>query len=215
MKPIVSVLLPTRGRSKALYESISSLNTRARKLENVEILLRRDNDDPTILRELPSNVKIYMGRRYGYKNLHKYYNELCGKATGRWLWIWNDDFIVKTQNYDEILAQKFKFRLLTIKTNHSSRMVVGPLVPLKWYGILGHLSLNLHIDTWLGEIGRKLGIDDHVPISILHDRADLTGNNRDQTFEERDYDTRNFHKMRPIRAKEAQKIALSTTIKQI
>jgi hypothetical protein len=213
MQPIVSILLPTRGRSKALHDSIASLNDKARKPENIEILLRRDYDDPTILGKLPTNVKIYTGERHGYKNLHKYYNELCAEATGRWLWIWNDDFLIMTQDYDDILSQKYKFKLLTVKMNHDHRLVIGPLVPLKWYNILGHLSLNVHIDTWVGEIGRKIGIEDRVPISILHDRADITGNNRDQTFAERQYDTRNFHRMKSIRINEAEKIVSSMAIK--
>jgi hypothetical protein len=51
-----------------------------------------------------------------------------------------------------------------------------------------HLSQNAQNDTWLSHIAYMLDIFERLPgVQFIHDRADLTGNNNDETFQNRRY----------------------------
>ena len=48
-------------------------------------------------------------------------------------------------------------------------------------------SINAQNDTWVSVIARMNGIFERIDIEVLHDRADMTGGNDDQTFADRKY----------------------------
>jgi hypothetical protein len=89
-----------------------------------------------------------------------------------------------------------KMVVLNPNTNHDNwkiDMNVFPIVPRKMVELMGHVSLNVHNDSWLEFVGRGAGIMVRVPIMIHHDRADLTGNNADAVYSARRYDHERFH----------------------
>jgi hypothetical protein len=51
---------------------------------------------------------------------------------------------------------------------------------------LGYLSPHPLTDAWISQIAFKLNIWERIDVWVTHDRADLTGNNKDETFESRD-----------------------------
>jgi hypothetical protein len=55
---------------------------------------------------------------------------------------------------------------------------------------LGYLSPHPLTDAWLSQVAYKLDIWERIPVHVTHDRHDLTGNNKDQTF-----DDRNMHEL--------------------
>ena len=75
--PLVTVLLPTRGRPKELFDSVESLYNLAINKDKIEFLFRVDTDDlPSIdvcnkLTESLPNARMVVDRRgQGYADMH-------------------------------------------------------------------------------------------------------------------------------------------------
>ena len=196
----VSVILPTRGRCAALRRSIESLRKTATDASSFEVLLALDDDDRETLDQLERNPipasRLLVGRRVGYVNLHHYVNALCSQATGDWLFLWNDDVLMETENWDGIIASYTgRFLLLNPDSNHNNQAIGNcpfPLLPRRWFELLGHVAMNNHFDTWAELVAKQLGIMTDIPVCVLHDRFDLTGGNDDQTARERVFTTSTF-----------------------
>lgn len=162
----MSVLLPTRQRAGWAAKTIASVLSTCSRPENVEILVRADEDDPEVnamiqlVSQLPNanRIKIFIGpRRMGYFSLHEFYNELCTHATGDWVMMFNDDATIETPNWDVILdncePDNPKVNS-TVAMGHfelvqKDQDFVFPMVRRKAVQILGHLSLHAHNDAWL------------------------------------------------------------------
>jgi hypothetical protein len=50
---------------------------------------------------------------------------------------------------------------------------------------LGYLSPHSLTDAWLSQIAYQLDIWERIEVYVTHDRADLTGNNEDDTYKNR------------------------------
>lgn len=192
----VSVLLPTRGRSHILKRSIRSLLDHAQQPEQVEYRLAFDTDDrgsfayfsDEIAGDIDSAGSSYTCLGFdpmGYENLHQYVNQLAAGAQGRWLFFWNDDAVMETEGWDNIIADHQEFAVLRVLTHREHPYAIFPVVPKTWFEILGHLSQHQLSDAWISHIGYMMDIVETVPIHVTHDRFDLTGNNRDQTYRAR------------------------------
>jgi len=197
---LVSVLLPTRGRPELMLKSVSSIIKNAHHPEQVQILLKIDNDDKDTymdcypeLEKLTSHYKVlYSPRGLGYGDLHTHINDLCAIAEGEYLFLWNDDAKLVTPNWDEIINE-YREGL------HGSPMVViqiddkhgwkfgFPFVHREIYNAMGHFSLNAHNDTWMHYVAHDAGIE-RMEERILseHNRYDLTAdpNMRDDTYKD-------------------------------
>jgi Glycosyl transferase family 2 len=196
---MISVLVPSRERPELLARSIDSLGE-----GELEVLVRVDEDDPCLGRyaRFPG---VMVGARHGYGGLHHYYNELAGRAQGDWLFLWNDDCIMETRDWiDVVRSYDGRMAVLNPNTNHDNweiDMNVFPILPRKMFELMGHLSLSLHNDSWVEFVGRAAGIMTRVPITILHDRADLTGNNDDGVYASRRREREHFLSRKMARAR--------------
>jgi hypothetical protein len=115
---------------------------------------------------------------------------------------------MKTAGWDaEIVSHTGTFCLQAFDTHNRHPYSIFPIVPKEWYDLIGHLSLHQLNDAWLSQIAWMLDIVKPIPVEVLHDRADLTGNNRDATYENRviyegnvenplDFNHNNFRKKR-------------------
>jgi hypothetical protein len=197
---IISVLLPTRGRTEVLRKSLTSLVKKATKPERIEILFGIDEDDTDTLdyikdvisvdlKELGIESRASIFKPLGYENLHIYVNTLAGNAQGEWLFFWNDDCLMVSEGWDEVIDQyNGQFKLLGPKDNHEGHpYAILPIVPKDWFILMGHLSQNAQNDAWLSHIAYMLDIFERVDFEFIHDRADITGNNDDETFQNRNY----------------------------
>jgi hypothetical protein len=202
----ISVLVASRERPALLRESIASLGE-----GDLEILIRVDHDDPRLdeYREFSTPM---IGPPHGYDGLHVYYNQLAERARGDWLVLWNDDCIMQTSNWIEIVHRfNRKMVVLNPATNHDNwtiDMNVFPIVPRKMVELMGHFSLSAHNDSWMEDVARRAGIMVRVPIRILHDRADLTGNNEDAVYAARRYGTDEFRSEQMVSARERDAAAI-------
>jgi len=164
-------------------------------------MLAVDDDDRETLEALESgplpNMQLFVGPRLGYIKLHHYVNQLALQATGEWLFLWNDDALLETPGWDEVVAEYAgQFVVLNPGTNHTGHPrenCIFPIVPKAWVDILGHFSLSNHNDTYVEYIANQLGIRRNVDIVVTHDRADLTGGNNDQVYAEREFTTGSFY----------------------
>lgn len=179
---LISVLLPSRGRPKALAESVEGLLDLAAQPEWVQVLVAADPDDEATLGAvLPAQASVWVApERYGYPRLHRYVNALADQAAGEWLMLWNDDARILTQDWDEAVAAAPEV-VLWPWSNDIATCNTFPIWPRAWTDHLGHVSLSPHCDSWIQFLGQSLGRHERVAIEILHDRADLTGGHDDQT----------------------------------
>ena len=224
----ISVILPTRGRRDVLKNSIESFVDKASNPERIEILFGVDEDDKGVNEYIKDNIADYLKSKkvearanifkpLGYENLHTYVNTLAGNSTGDWIFFWNDDCLMVTEGWDEVIASfTGQFKLLGPKDNHNGHpYAILPIVPRDWFILLGHLSQNPQNDAWLSHIAYMLDIFERIDVEFIHDRADITGNNDDETFQNRKYmegnpnDPRDFGHtdMQAARVNSAHKIA--------
>lgn len=179
---MISVLLPSRGRVKALTDTVEGLLGLADRPGSIEILIAADPDDPdTHTGDLPWQASVWTApERYGYPRLHEYINRLAEQADGGWLMLWNDDARMRTAGWDRLVEERAP-SVLWPHSNDIATCNTFPIWPKTWTDSLGHVSLSPHCDSWIQYLGQTLGQHERVAIEILHDRADLTGGHDDQT----------------------------------
>lgn len=163
-KPLVSVLIPSRGRSSLLKEAVDSLG-------DVEVLIAIDEDDPEKTAYYDTdygNAQMIECPRYGYGYLDRYYNDLARKSTGKWLMLWNDDAEMRSGNWLDILAE--------VDTEQPHIAIFGeekcfPLINRVMYNVLGHFSQGPSNDTYLlGVADRSNGLLKLSSAEIYHKR---------------------------------------------
>ena len=223
----ISMLLATRGRTQALDRSVRSMFDLAQDPQHLEIFLAFDRDDSIGLAHWNDHLRPWLdqqGHQYtamqfepmGYIRLHHYNNAMAKHAKGKWFVIWNDDAIMETQNWDaKIMEHDHEFKLLAFHTHQDHPYSIFPILPRKWYELLGYISPHPTQDGWLSQQAYMLDIWQRIPVWVKHDRYDLTGNNLDETFrrramlEGRPSDPNDFHSLQQmdIRHRDCAKLA--------
>jgi hypothetical protein len=197
---MISIILPTRGRTGgALQDSIKSLLELADDPTKVEIMLGIDNDDKETIEWINTDAakfvepygcecKAKIFQPLGYSKLNVYVNLLCHASTGDWLVLWNDDCLMQTSGWDSVVrSYDGQFKLLAPKDNHDHPFAIFPIIPADWFTLCDAWSINAQNDTWVSVIAKMNDIFERIDINVLHDRADLTGGNDDDTFANRQY----------------------------
>jgi len=193
----VSILIPTRNRFEMFKKSISSLYDNCNDVNNFEILVATDFDDSDTTDQIKeffkdkTNIKYFVYERQYYYGFHHYINDLSYNAEGEFLFLWGDDAVMKSQNWDsEILKYSNVFCMLSPKVDNMESYwrdlgVLFPIVPKKWIDITGVFSLSPSCDSWADLLSKKLGIFTNIESVILtHERYDLVGINNDENFNE-------------------------------
>jgi hypothetical protein len=193
----ISILLPVRGRPEPMEKCLHTLIDQAKNPKRIEVLIAFDDDDTDTINYFVENIVPYlddMGVRYsamqfkrlGYIRLNEYLNELAQHSHGAWMFFWNDDAVMTTQDWDKVIMDHDdKFALLRAETNHEHPYAIFPIVPRKWLEITGHLSPHQINDAWTSQVAWMLDIVKTIPVMVHHERYDLTGENLDETFKER------------------------------
>jgi hypothetical protein len=222
----IAILLPTRGRTEALDRSLIGLLEQASDLSSIQVLLGLDTDDTVgiahfqhllqpKLDDLGVDYTAMAFKPMGYGRLNEYINELAKNSSADWLFFWNDDALMETQGWDEKIAEHTgEFKLLAVHTHHDHPYSIFPIVPRAWLDVVGHLSLHSMTDAWLSQIAYMVDIWERIDVDVVHDRADLTGNNKDDTYKNRELlegnpnNPRDFHhpKMSLTRMDECDKL---------
>lgn len=226
---LTSFLIPTRGRCYNLKNVIKSIINKSSKENQFEILFKIDDDDNETFEEVKILKEKYLGiikyikfsRMNGYNDIHFFINKLCEISNGDWLFIFNDDCFIISENWDSVVKKEGGDGLKVIKVleprDINGRPNTFPIISRKMYEIMGHFSECIYADGWVAELGKKLGILKDVEIIIDHsskyDRN--TGmqhniNMRDKTFEEsftaREEGPDNWKKTKYIREEDYEKL---------
>jgi hypothetical protein len=196
----ISILMATRGRPELAFKSLKSLITTADNTDEIEMCVAIDNDDQasidyftnTVLpwfKENEHDILLMSFDRLGYAKLNEYMKTLALNSKGAWLVIWNDDAVMESQDWDkEIASYTGQFKLLAFQDNHNKHPYsIFPILPREWLVLFGTLSPQQACDAWVSQVAYVVDIFQRIETTVTHDRHDLTGNNNDQTYAERQF----------------------------
>lgn len=223
----ISILLPTRGRQEPLLTSIKSLVDNADDNTRIEWWLGFDDDDTEslaycqehvlpLLDKVGSTYYVLQFARMGYGRLNEYVNRLAKDAAGDWLIFWNDDAVMRSQGWDSVVTSHTgKFCIQAFDTHKLHPYSIFPIVPRAWRDELGHLSQHPLNDAYISQIAWMLDIMVRIDVKVDHERFDLTGKNKDATYQERTIyegnvnDPRDFNHIdqRRLRLQDANRLA--------
>ena len=187
----VAVLLPTRSRTSALTDSVTSIVSRAHDTSRVQILFGFDNDDTVGLDHFEGVIQPFLDdhavayhaqafESMGYAGLNRYYNHLAQSAEADWLFVWNDDAVMNTPGWDQVVAgYTGQFKLLKVHTHNEHPYSIFPVVPKPWYDLFGHLSRHQMIDAELSQIAFMLDLMQVIDVDVTHNQVELTKDSSD------------------------------------
>ena len=190
MKNLVSIILPTRKRFDVLLKSVKSLYDKATQQEHIELLLRFDEDDVESIRRvseldnITKNYKYVIGDRLdGYYSLDVFVRELCEISTGEFLLLWNDDALMMSSGWDDYVSL-YLGETCCIQMGNNHFPYIFPIISRDIFEVLGHFG-GFPSDSWIHDVCKPLGVEIiEESIYAIHDRADVTGNNNDETYVE-------------------------------
>lgn len=195
----IAVLLATHKRTDALSRSLYSLIDRARDLDTIQFIFGIDNNDDIGMTHFTNVIQPELDRRginyeaigfepLGYLGLNKYYNTMAESADADWLWVWCDDAICETDEWDQRIREcTGEFKLLKVHTHNEHPYSIFPIYPAAWHECLGYLSRHQLIDAECSQIAYFLDVMKIIDVDVTHDRADLTGNNADANAQKKKY----------------------------
>lgn len=184
---LVSILMPTRT---AVFSSLrravnSILETAGDNWEQVEILLRLDDDDiervPVAMELTKGTGKFVVGPRgRGYLDMGVFVDDLVKVAKGKWCWLFDDDAWVQGDWFKQLSelrcdphsgpaanAQNYQLGG-SLYRNGPNGGPVGMLVPTAFCRTLHHQ--NPVDQQWLNEImGRGWFIQQLLGVTYHHD----------------------------------------------
>ena len=221
-QPFISVLLPTRQRPNLVISSVTSILSLAKNPGSIEIAVAYDDDDHEshalfqseewhdLINKYHAHQRVFQTPRWGYGALHNYYNLMCKETSSDWLLAWNDDASMLTQDWDQHVRDAGDFMgLLHIECTTYPVLSLFPLFPRAWVDFFGEATACNHIDSWILDICTIAGAIKNTGIEVYHDRFSETGNNNDQTYQERSWEGKKMYKsqaMRDLRGEWAQRL---------
>jgi len=181
MKKLISVTIPTRKRVPHLTNTLNNIIATANDVSRIEVLLRVDTDDEQTLSflKIPKKaqkctakyegvldlVVIIGDRGLGYQEVSKFYNELAKAATGKWVWIFNDDSIFDTKGWDSFVKEKPDNKIL-LPNGNKRGWVDFPVAPKRF---LEFIEYDLGApDTYTYYAGKVSGRIEKIPVQINH-----------------------------------------------
>ncbi len=159
----ISLIVPTRGRVDLLIRMIDSVLAFARHPNLIEFVLYIDNDDNSKYPEFPSNINVIRGERRSMSEMNCL---CCEEASGRVLFLCNDDVIVRTQDWDKIILHeisKYSDEVYLLYPNDlykGERLSTFPIVSkntfLRFPDIMPRQYKGAFIDVHLFDIFKQL-----------------------------------------------------------
>jgi glycosyltransferase involved in cell wall biosynthesis len=158
MRPLFSLIVPTRGRLAQLRRMLDSVARTASHPERIEVVLVVDADDPASLATHPHlavrHVVVAPGRSMGALN-----NAGFTASSGDYVMLLNDDVIVRTPGWDATALGCFRrfpdpFVLLHVNdTLMRDHLCTFPLTSRAFYELVGEVCPAEY---------ERYRIDDHI-----------------------------------------------------
>ena len=197
----ISVTVASRQRTHRLIDGIHGLIELADNVDSIEFLCRFDDDDEHSYNQFKNccdkdlgqyNIKCYIGKRFGYGNLQKYFHELIELSTSPIIFLYTDSVMMETKGWDSILKDKLlpenyesikpgkypleKFKVLNIKISNENYTYNARggypykmfhwAVPKIYYDICGRIAPAPQTDHWLQNVCNPLGLVKGCDISM-------------------------------------------------
>lgn len=186
--PLISVLIPTRNREKHLLQAVDSCYSLAvNPSKNLEFIFKSDDDDITTIeaiRRLDDLLKgsiriknVISPQGVGYMQMHEWVNMMAKEALGDWLFLFNDDARIKTQNWDMVIESGDitgcwhglgDVGLIVAPTIGRPFAQEFIMLRREIFNLLGHFSLNPHNDNWIYSVMKMVDCAFNSPVMIEH-----------------------------------------------
>lgn len=222
--PLASILIPTRGRKQWLCEAIDSVYSLAKDKTLFEFVLKIDDDDvetievsERLAKVLPIKTKI-SPRGNGYYDMHHWVSDMCDLAEGDWLFLFNDDARMATNEWDQILLN-CQINPIAWHGISDICLLIAPTITRpnaqeffflrkKVYDILGHIALSPHNDNWIYNVMHFLVSAFTIQIRIDHFSEKATDDIRKESKEAYAHTLPTLNSIEAIRNKvvDAQKL---------
>ena len=97
--------------------------------------------------------------------------------------LWNDDALMSSEGWDTRIQEVKDFvGLLHMTTdNFKKSLTLFPLVPDTWLDLFGSFG-HTPTDSWIQDVCTQASAVRNIDVHVLHDRYDVTGNNKDLTY---------------------------------
>lgn len=175
VRPVCSVLIPTRGRPQVLLATIDSFLRTATEPERIEVILRvHDDDEETrslLSRKLLNHVRVVIGdSEDGYGSTDKFINCLAAVANGDWLFPAADEFTMLTSGWDNLIRMRLSEPrrepwLLTAKVVQWPQSRIA-IMSRGLYHALGHMGRTGYADCYIDSLTHFAGIQEPVGIEL-------------------------------------------------
>ena len=187
----IAVLLPTRSRTQALTDSVTSILDLVHDVSRIQMVFGFDDDDQTgldhfsqviepLLQKYNVDYEAQAFKSMGYAGLNRYYNHLAKSTSADWLFVWNDDAVMETKGWDTVIEQYTgQFKLLKVHTHNDHPYSIFPIVPRAWYDLMNHLSRHQMIDAELSQLAFLLDIMQVIEVDVTHNQVELTNDATD------------------------------------
>lgn len=134
--PKISVLVPSRNREQQFNKLIKNIYETVSDLNNIELLVKLDNDSLYTLNSKDVFLKSFVSERSESLN-RDYYNFLAKEARGQFLFGIGDDVKFLTKNWDKVLIEKIEAflinksdRIAYVSVNEKGSKATHPCFPL-------------------------------------------------------------------------------------
>jgi hypothetical protein len=172
---MITVMVPTRGRTQLLHMMLNTLFATVSDQANVEVIARVDEDDQETVRYLfdRGQVKVLVGPRLGYDHVPHMFNEIAAASSGELILAGNDDLEFQTPGWDRLLEQaaaKYPDGIfdLGVDDRLNNANYCFPCVSRRVVDLLGFFFDDrlLYPDIWLRDVmipfGRAVRVDEVV-----------------------------------------------------
>lgn len=191
----ISLLVPTRQRQKQFLRFYNSAMELANHPGKVEIVFYTDEDDGAY-----DELNLYNATRVTGERivLSEMWNACQKKATGEIYGHMGDDIIFRTEGWDDIVRstfEEYKDRIVFLfgddGSSESNKNEFGThgFIHKNWVDTVGYFVppyfVSDYNDTFLNDIGRKIGRHRSIPILTEHMHYSLGKSEIDQNTRDR------------------------------
>ncbi len=164
--PVVSLLMPTRSRTKMMQETVATYLEKATVPDHVEVIVRVHEDDLETVEwasKRDKRIRVVIGdTEKGYGSMDHFCNCMAAVSNGNWLWPAADDHQMLSQGWDEVLAQwpvdpRRTPMLLTAKVANWPDGRI-PVMSRGLYSVLGHMGHTQFADCYMDSLTHFAGI---------------------------------------------------------
>lgn len=201
---MLSLVGASRGRPEKLQAALNGAKMLASSEPDLEILIRLDDDDPT-LGLYPTGNEFIIGPRLD-KGAAKPINEMAVRSTGELIMQFSDDQEFITPGWNTLIwntAKNFVSIPTVFKVNEQRNKLENPIVNRAWLQTIGHLYhpefTHLYSDTYVEVIAQLSNRLITIPeVTIIHHKLRAKDYTTEESRESAQSDFKKFIQLKPV-----------------